>query len=372
MKIKRMTLAQIRADERVYELNLMEKGDNAKYEVVLKDGYKIDGDSGMIYADTVKEICEQLAEAEKVEPPKPKKTTKVTAKSKTGKVDKVAEIITNQILEQLADGVIPWRKPWVGVGTMWSRSTGKPYGVINQMLLFENGEYATFNQIAKEGGKVNKGARSKIIVEYWGTKKPVLDEDGKAVLDEDGKEKFKVHYSKKYVRVFNIEKDTNLKVKHKKSVDYPTKPLEVAEEIIADYTAREKVKFIHEDLLGAWYSPARDTVNIPEIRQFLKVNEYYSTVFHELAHSTGHKTRLDRKGVTGRARFGDHTYGVEELIAEITSASVLHYLGIESDNTLQNTASYIDNWMKAISEDTSMVLSASTYSDKAFKMIVGA
>lgn len=288
------------------------------------------------------------------------------------KTDKVTEIIANQIIEQLENGVVPWHKPWVGVGTMWSRSTGKAYKAINQMLLNQNGEYATFNQIVKEGGKVNKGAKGKIIIEYFCKARALTDENGSPLLDDEGEQLVKKTFSKRYVRVFNIEHDTNLEIKHNKAVEYPENPIEECEKVMGSYLTREKIKLTNDDKDRAYYSPMMDYINLPEMKQFKEVSEYYSTAFHEMAHSTGHSSRLNRKGFRDGeyAHFGDSTYSAEELIAEITSASIMNVLGVDTDKSFNNSVAYVESWLEALKNDKSMILTASTFSDKAMAMIL--
>ena len=282
--------------------------------------------------------------------------------------DKVTKVITDQIIKQLEAGVIPWKKPWIGAGAAWSRSSGKPYNFINQMLLMLPGEYATFEQITKEGGKVNKGAKSRIIVEFFRKSFERKDNDGNIIIDEDGNPEIVSYWKKRYCRVFNIEHDTNLTVKHEHgAVKYPGEPIEIAQALFNHYTGRENIAVRNDDLNSAFYSPVGDFINLPGYEQFKNKAEYYSTAFHEAAHSTGHKTRLDR--LAKMAAFGSEDYGKEELTAEITAAAVMSTLGIDTESTFNNSAAYIDNWTKAIKGGKADIISAAGLADKAYNMI---
>ncbi|MBR3379284.1 MAG: hypothetical protein IKG72_04010 [Bacillus sp. (in: Bacteria)] len=127
------------------------------------------------------------------------------------------------------------------------------------------------------------------------------------------------------------------------------------------------LKVVHGD--KACYSPTTDTVTMPMPEQFKNNEEYYSTLFHELTHSTGHQKRLNR--ITKNAAFGDESYSAEELVAEIGSASILATLGIENDKTIRNSTAYIQNWLKALRNDKHLIITASARAEKAIKLILG-
>ena len=105
--------------------------------------------------------------------------------------------------------------------------------------------------------------------------------------------------------------------------------------------------------------------------QFTGSEEYYSTLFHEAVHSTGHASRLARFDDHGASAFGSASYSREELVAEIGAASILHYLGIETPETFSNSASYIDGWSKSLRKDPKLFISATSRAEKAVRMILG-
>lgn len=273
----------------------------------------------------------------------------------------IYEMVTERIIEQLDNGIIPWLKPWTGTAGAWSRSTGKAYSLMNQWLM-PRGEYATFNQIKKEGGKVTKGEHGYPVVFFKPTVIEYEDE-------KTGETKQKTVPLLRYYTVFNIEEQTDLKIKHnKEDVASGVEPVEQLEEIKRGYLDREGIKFSEVEGDRAYYSPSLDEVVVPTKEQFNEVAEYYSTVFHELAHSTGHSTRLNR--IKATAGFGSNDYGKEELVAEITSSAVLNEAGIETASSFRNSTAYIQNWRNAIKGDNKLVVHASTKAQKAFEMIM--
>lgn len=114
----------------------------------------------------------------------------------------------------------------------------------------------------------------------------------------------------------------------------------------------------------AAYHPAQDCVYLPEVRAFQSDEDYYATQFHELIHSTGHPSRLSRLGITNPIIFGSHTYAKEELVAEMGASFLCGRAGIEN-KVIENSAAYIDNWMRRIRKDHALVVQAASQAQKA-------
>ena len=117
------------------------------------------------------------------------------------------------------------------------------------------------------------------------------------------------------------------------------------------------------------YRPSTDEVVLPIRKQFMSTTEYYSTVFHELTHSTGHASRLNR--LTQAAFFGSEDYSKEELVAEIGAAALVNHVGLETSNSIRNSAAYIQNWLKVLRDDKRFIVSASGRAEKAVSLILG-
>ena len=167
--------------------------------------------------------------------------------------------ITDRIIAQMEEGIIPWQKPWIASGKAISRSTGKPYSLLNQMLLGRPGEYLTFKQCQEAGGKVKKGEKSSMVV-FW---KWIEQED------EETGEKKEVPFLR-YFNVFHIDQCEGVSAKYTTEADFPdgADTLAVAQDIIYDYLSREGVKLSHEEGDRAFYRPATDEVVLPIRKQF--------------------------------------------------------------------------------------------------------
>ena len=267
--------------------------------------------------------------------------------------------VTNRIIEQLENGLIPWQKPWISVGNAISHATGKPYSLLNQMLLGRPGEYVTFNQCQQEGGKVRKGEKSQMVV-FW---KWIETED------EEAGEKKEVPFLR-YFNVFHIDQCEGLKARYAQPLPQTSANTdETAEAIIADYIQRSGVRLIHREGDRAFYQPATDSITLPLRAQFREAAEYYSTAFHELTHSTGHTSRLDRLEKT--AFFGSEAYSKEELIAEIGAATLVNHAGLETPDSFCNNTAYIQNWLSVLQNDKRFIVSAAGKAEKAVNLILG-
>lgn len=129
------------------------------------------------------------------------------------------------------------------------------------------------------------------------------------------------------------------------------------------------MKLLHQEGDRAFYRPSTDEVVLPIRKQFMSTAEYYSTVFHELTHSTGHASRLNR--LTQAAFFGSEDYSKEELVAEIGAAALVNHVGLETSNSIRNSAAYIQNWLQVLRDDKRFIVSASGKAEKAVNLILG-
>lgn len=265
--------------------------------------------------------------------------------------------ITNCMIAEMEQGIIPWRKPWMAAGRAISHTTGKAYSLLNQMLLGRPGEYLTFNQCQQEGGHIRKGEKARIVVFWkWLEKK-----------DEETEEVIQVPYLR-YYNVFHIDQCEGISAKHAEMQAHPANADEAAEVIIAEYAQREGVTIEHRAGDSAFYQPATDRIVLPLLVQFAETAEYYGTAFHEMVHSTGHAKRLARLDTT--ANFGGEEYSKEELIAEIGSAALVHHAGLETSSSFRNSAAYVQNWLTVLKGDKRFIVSAAGKADKAVSYIL--
>ena len=278
----------------------------------------------------------------------------------------VYEMVTERIIAELEKGVIPWEKPWTGVRSgAYNRVSKRPYSLLNQMLLKHTGEYATYKQWQDLGGQVKKGEKSEIVV-FW-----KIFEAEETNKDTGEKETKKIPLLR-YYNVFHISQVEGVEPLALEQLNDEVEPIEEADKIITDYITREHIEFTECRSNEAYYSPSSDRVVVPMKEQYTVINEYYSTTFHELTHSTGHKNRLNRLQTGAVAAFGGEEYSKEELVAEIGSASLMNLLGIETIKTFRNSAAYIQSWLQVLRNDNKFIVSASSKAEKAVNYILAA
>ena len=269
---------------------------------------------------------------------------------------KVYEIITNKIIEQLENGVVPWQRPW---RTTFPTNfvSKKMYRGINVLMLsmqdFDSEYWATFKQIRKAGGNVKKGSK--------GT--PVVYTNWIEVNDEKNGEKKKIPFLK-YYTVFNLEQTKGIEIP--KTEASTIDKLEKCETIWKEMPSKPSVK--DDGGNRAYYRPITDSIHLPKWNKFQTAEEYYSTLYHELVHSTGHSSRLDREGITEQNGFGSENYSKEELIAEIGSAFMCGITGIEK-KTLNNSTAYIQSWLHKLRDDKRLIVVAAAQAQKAVDYI---
>lgn len=259
--------------------------------------------------------------------------------------------ILNTIIEQLENGTVPWRKPWnTKLTAPRNGASGHYYQGLNFFVLlstdYTDQRWYTFNQAKKLGGNIKEGEKGTSIF-FWS----FFDTE-----DENQKPK-----SVPYVKLFTVFNHAQCEGLPEEEVKAPENKL--ASDIVEGF--KNKPEIIYGKNL-ACYIPSSDKIYMPSFETFHSEGEFYSTLFHEMVHSTGHETRLDRKLSTN---FGDEDYSTEELIAELGAAYLCAQCGI--DNTIENTSSYINNWLKKLRADKNALFTASTKSQKAVNMILG-
>lgn len=286
--------------------------------------------------------------------------------------NKIFEDVSGRILKQLDEGVIPWHAPWIGYGELAPRShlTGEVYSFLNQILLGRPGEYVTFGGTIAEGGRIKKGAKAKAVY-FWSIPKNDEDEEED---EEDAKRLKKRPPMMRKFNVFHLDDTEGLEPKtavekelrNNEGVDVD----ERAEEVWRKYCEREHLNFDVDKLSAtAVYSPMLDRILVPSRKQFKSEAEYYSILFHELVHSTGHENRLKRNtfgyGTDEKAR------AKEELVAEIGASVLCKYVGVDSEGQFQNNVAYIEHWKSFIEEEKGAFIYAACRAQKAVEFIIG-
>jgi antirestriction protein ArdC len=279
-------------------------------------------------------------------------------KNQTSKND-VYQIVTDRIIKQLEAGCVPWKRPWTSAGLPQNLVTRKPYRGINVLSLaacnYSQNFFLTQKQTEELGAKIKQGQKAQIVI-YW-----------KKLEKEDPKSGEMVSESiLRYYKVYNISQCEGLPEDKLPHVDMQNYPILDCEEIVQGMPKCPAIQQVDD---CAYYHPIHDYVNMPPMKNFLHSEAYYSTLFHELVHSTGHTSRLNRKELMQIKPFNSEMYSLEELVAEIGASFLNSLTGIEQKEFQQN-ASYIQGWLKRLKNDKRLVVTAGGQAQKAVDFIL--
>lgn len=277
-------------------------------------------------------------------------------------MNKVYGIVTEKILEALDRGVVPWSRPWNLTGGHQNLK-GRKYRGVNPLLLelaaevkgYDQPYWGTFNQMKGHGGKVRKGEKGTLIT-FW----KVYDKEN-AETGEDER-----RFILRYFNVFNVAQVEGLDWTPPETVRHDHDPLAEGERIIAGMPNPPRIEVKSSD--RAYYRPSTDTVVLPGLDQYPVAADYYRVAFHELVHSTGHKSRLDRD-LSGVLMLPE-SYAAEELVAEIGAAMLCGVAGIDSN--VEQNAAYIGEWRKRLADDPKLIVTAAGKAQKAADYILDA
>jgi len=277
----------------------------------------------------------------------------------------VYDVINNRIMELLEQGTIPWKKPWNAQSNYPKNLiSGKKYQGVNVFMLacseFSSPYWMTFKQCQDKGGHVIKGSKSTPVI-FW----KFLDRKESEATDGGTSTNGKVGMLRFY-SVFNIEQTEGITPPPAEETYNQFTPITTAEQIIAAMPLKPDIRYGGG---RAYYSPTLDYVQLSHQHTFDTIEHYYNTLFHELSHATGHANRLGRKGVTETSYFGSHEYSKEELVAEMGAAFLCGHAGIEN-TTLENSAAYIQGWLKALKNDKTLLVHAAGQAQKASDFIL--
>lgn len=280
------------------------------------------------------------------------------------------ELINQKIIDKLSEGVNPWRKTWVSSGGISlnvpaNYISNRSYTGINFALL-DPGYYLTKKQAQELGGYVKDDAKEYEIIFAQSFNKKIIKNE---------KEVVKTLFNVKNYSVYRIEDCEGIRqIKGRtKVIDtieyFENTPDEDIDRIVSDYIKREGIGFYHKHQDKAFYQPAFDSITMPLMNQFETRENYYSTLFHEMAHSTGHKKRLDRKLDNS---FGSDPYSKEELVAEITATYLMNHFNLDNESTFSNNVAYLKSWGERLKGNTLsyLILSSTTQAEKAFRFII--
>ena len=315
----------------------------------------------------------------------PSKTAPKT-KEKTVKIS-AEEVLTNQLIEFIEKGNT-FKKDWntTTKGKLINCQTSAEYNGSNVVLLmmhqilggYPHSIYCGFGQGKALKLKLKKGSTSARILMPILHSEEKKDAEGKPVLDLLGDPVKTMWTSFKTACVFNIDQFENSEQKQKildkfVSAPGPTvqsfKDHKPTEKLINSYIKRESID-VYFGGNSAFYTPIADTVNMPSKEQFTSRCGFYGTYLHELIHSTGHEKRLNRKTLTD-PNTNRTSYATEELITELAAVNLCHELKISTIDKIQNSAAYLESWIKTLKQDKKILFKLLTQSNKAIKYLKG-
>lgn len=340
-----------------------------------------------------------------------KESSQQASEQQEGKVDRI-----DNALQKFSDMLIArmeqmkeskWKKGWTDGRTaqfgLPQNLVGRPYTGSNAFLCqihttmehYRMPVYLTIKQIRDAGGMIKKGEHS-IPIFKWDLR--IKDKDGKKLSESDYRNMTKEEQAectvRPYLKVYNewnIDQ-TNLEEVNKEKYDAILKRFK--SEPIKDEVGMYKNEAF-DNLLkeqswvcpieyekfneSAFYSPKRDQIVVPSKKQFNISNtpedvfkdgmEFYGTTIHEMAHSTGHESRLGRDGIVKIDQFGSDQYAKEELVAELTSALIGNAMGFDS-RIRENNIAYLQNWIGSLKKDPKFLKSVMSDVNKSSKMVL--
>lgn len=284
---------------------------------------------------------------------------------------------TDKIIEALESGTAPWQRPWElkkGGGLPFNGATNNRYHGINVLLLalasaekgWTDNRFATFKQGKDLGTFVKKGEQGTTIYFSKPMRIPAKGDDGQQLIGEDGKPKVKNIYFLRAHTVFNASQfDAFPAIDAVPQPKHDWQPSARADAIAEAYG----VPIIHGGN-EAYYTPSLDRINMPERTQFPIADNYYATLMHEIGHSTGHPSRLNRV-LNGNRRSSE--YAFEELIAEMSSlyiTSDLNLTGVTEDANVSRHAAYVSSWLEGLSKDKKMIFKAAREAERVHELVM--
>jgi antirestriction protein ArdC len=281
----------------------------------------------------------------------------------------IAQIITDRIISELEKGSTPWVKPWKrlrstpGQGMPYNPVSGTIYSGMNHIWLsmmqgaYPSPYWLTLKHANQIGGHVKANEKGTPIVAFKIVRKETL---------VNGKKETSAYPMIKHHYVYNVAQCEDITIPAMPVEPEPTFNPDSSVMALVDRLGLENGLIHAGD--SACYSPSRDCINMPPMAAFNSANGYHSTLLHESVHATGHKSRLDRDF---SKRFGSEAYAFEELVAELGSAMLCAYTGIDGEMQ-SNHVAYIANWLTVLRNDKKAILTASAKAQQALDFLTKA
>lgn len=276
----------------------------------------------------------------------------------------VYDFVTDRIIAEMEKGEIPWKRPWskLPIRGPFNWKTKRLYHGINYFIL-SPGEYATWNQITESGGKIIN-PKASYPVFFW----KVVNGNSEDESENDSEEN-ESYFIYRYYRVYDVVSNTeNLQSNFHEEDIIMDENANIADAISVANSYIERENMVYKTGSNrAYYDPNSDAIVVPNYGQFEDKHTFFSTLFHELVHSTGSKSRLNRD-LSGK--FGSDSYSKEELVAELGSAMICARLGIDNDDLYENHSAYVQTWIKQFKNDPRLLSYAGSKAQKAADFIL--
>jgi antirestriction protein ArdC len=279
------------------------------------------------------------------------------------------ERITAFVIEQLEKGEVIWNKEWNVLGLPKNISNGHVYKGWNSFFLnfitmskgYRAPYFITFKQAMHAGGRIGKGQNGYQVI-WWAT-----IEIKSVAAAVDGEDEYHTCRIPRFHTVFNIDQTQGIvypKADRQFRSEY--EKIDACEKIIASMPQRPAIVTGGDQ---AYYDRKTDRIYLPPVERFHSNEAYYKTLFHELAHSTGHVSRLNRLALMQAERFGNEQYSKEELTAELTASFICAVAGI-GEQTINNSTAYIQGWLKVLKDDKFLILRSAKQAQAAASYIL--
>lgn len=291
------------------------------------------------------------------------------------KFSQLAEKVTAEMIAALEAGAAPWVQPWSSAGPARNWGSKRAYTGFNQFYLSYLGRnyntpyYLTFKQAKELGGNVKKGEKSTPVI-YWFVKQPGTHTETNQSTGQPEETQTKGAFIPFIYHVFNIDQIEGIEFTLPELTEQQNSPLQICEELLSQMPGAPPLQTGGS---AAYYVPALDFVNMPALALFRSSEAYYSTLFHELVHATGHPTRLNRFS-KDKAELPNDTraqlYGKEELVAEMGAAFLCGAAGIANESTQKESAAYLQGWIQTLKGDNTLLIYAAARAGKAASFIL--
>lgn len=274
------------------------------------------------------------------------------------------EQITDKLIAKMEQGKLVWNKPWKGAKLPQNYISKKPYKGWNMFTTlfsgFDSPYWLTANQIKQLGGT---WSGSGTLITFWQIGKYEKKNTETNEVEE------KTSFVLKYYYVWNAEQIQGIDFKTEVTNTTEIQTCEELEQYIYNMESPINIKHVESD--KAYYTPTFDYINMPLKSQFVGTAEYYSTLIHEVIHSTGHKSRLNRLSINdGKFDSKKHSYSFEELVAEIGASFLNAMFGIATEESENNSSAYLQGWLETFKQDKQMLFKAVVEAQKAVNYIL--